>query len=48
LSGAAGQEPVHVVATKSAQAPARNGNWLWIGLIVAVAAALITVVLGNG
>lgn len=48
LSGAAGQEPVHVVATKSAQAPARSGNWLWIGLIVAVAAALITVVLGNG
>jgi pSer/pThr/pTyr-binding forkhead associated (FHA) protein len=46
LSGAAGQEPVHIVATRATQSPSRGGNWLWIGLIVAVAAAVITIVLG--
>lgn len=48
LSGAAGQEPVHIVASKPAQSSPRNGTWLWVGLVVAVAAAVITIVLSNG
>lgn len=48
LSGAAGQEPVHIVASKPAQSSSRNGTWLWVGLVVAVAAAVITIVLSNG
>lgn len=48
LSGAAGQEPVHIAATKAPQNASRGGGkWLWIGLIAAVAAAVITIVLGN-
>ncbi|GAB3103501.1 FHA domain-containing protein [Lysobacter terrae] len=48
LSGAAGQEPVHIAATKAPQNTSRSGGkWLWIGLIVAVAAAVITIVLSN-
>lgn len=45
LSGA-GHEPVHIHATRAPRAP-RSSNWLWIGLVVAVAAAMITVVLSN-
>ena len=47
LSGA-GQEPVHVVAMRPAQVAPRSGNWLWIGLVLAVAAAVITIVVSNG
>lgn len=46
LSGA-GQEPVHIVATKPGPDAARSGTWLWVGLVVAVAAAVITIVAGN-
>lgn len=49
LSGAAGHEPVHIEATKgSQQAPRGGGSWLWAGLVIAVAAAVITIVLSNG
>lgn len=48
LSGAAAQEPVHIAATKAPQSHTRSGGkWLWIGLIAAVAAAVITIVLSN-
>ena len=48
LSGAAGQEPVHIAATKAPQnAPRGGGKWLWMGLIAAVAAAVVTIVLSN-
>ena len=46
LSGAAAQEPVHIQATKVALTP-RGGAWLWGGLAIAIAAAVITIVLGN-
>ena len=47
LSGAAAaQEPVHIQATKAAPTP-RGGAWLWGGLAIAVAAAAITIELGN-
>jgi pSer/pThr/pTyr-binding forkhead associated (FHA) protein len=48
LSGAASQEPVHIVATRPVQGAARSGTWLWVGLVIAVTAAVITIVLGNG
>lgn len=48
LTGAAGQEPVHIVATKPEPNAPRSGSWLWIGLVVAVAAAVITIVMSNG
>lgn len=47
LSGAAAQEPVHIRATKVALTP-RGSTWLWGGLAIAVAAAVITIVLSNG
>lgn len=46
LSGA-GQEPVHIHATRAPRPAPRNNTWLWVGLVVAVAAAMITIVLGN-
>jgi hypothetical protein len=46
LSGA-GHEPVHIQATKAPRAAPRSNNWLWMGLVVAVAAAMITIVLSN-
>jgi len=48
LSGAAAHEPVHIEATRPAHAAPRGGSWLWIGLVIAVAAAVITIVLSNG
>lgn len=48
LVGAGGHEPVHIEATKSLPTAPRGGNWLWVGLVVAVAAAVITIVLSNG
>ena len=48
LSGAAAHEPVHVEATRAVNAPPRGGSWLWVGLVIAVAAAVITIVLSNG
>jgi pSer/pThr/pTyr-binding forkhead associated (FHA) protein len=47
LSGA-GHEPVHIEATRSMQAPPRSSSWLWAGLVIAVAAAVITIVVSNG
>jgi pSer/pThr/pTyr-binding forkhead associated (FHA) protein len=47
LSGAAAQEPVHIQATKVSLTP-RGSTWLWGGLAIAVAAAVITIVLSNG
>ncbi|MDR7098079.1 pSer/pThr/pTyr-binding forkhead associated (FHA) protein [Lysobacter niabensis] len=47
LVGAAGHEPVQVEATKVHGAP-RGSSWLWIGLVIAVAAAVITIVVSNG
>ena len=46
LSGA-GQEPVHIQATRAPRPAPRNNTWLWGGMVVAVAAAMITIVLGN-
>lgn len=46
LSGA-GHEPVHIQATRAPRTP-RTNHWLWVGLVVAVAAAMITIVLSNG
>jgi predicted component of type VI protein secretion system len=49
LAGAGSHEPVHIEATKPVQGVQRGGgNWLWIGLVVAVAAAVITIVVSNG
>ena len=45
LSGAAGHEPVHIEAVKAPGTSPRGGNWLWAGLVVAVAAAVGTVLL---
>jgi pSer/pThr/pTyr-binding forkhead associated (FHA) protein len=45
LTGAAGHEPVHIEAIKPAAAPPRGGTWLWVGLVAAVAAAVVTIVL---
>ena len=47
LSGAAGNEPVHIEATRAGSQTAKSGNWLWIGVVAAVAAAVITIVLSN-
>lgn len=48
LVGAAGHEPMHIEAAKSLPAAPRGGSWLWIGLAIAVAAAVLTIVVGNG
>ena len=48
LVGAAGHEPVHIEAARVGHAAPRSGHWLWIVLVVAIAAAVITIVLGNG
>lgn len=44
LVGAGGHEPVQIEATKVAAASS-SGKWLWGGLVVAVGAALATIVL---
>jgi pSer/pThr/pTyr-binding forkhead associated (FHA) protein len=47
LVGAAGHEPIHIEATKSLPGAPRGSSWLWIGLVIAVAAAVITIVVSN-
>lgn len=47
LTGAAGQhEPIHITARPGQSVP-RSGSWLWAGLVVAVAAAIITIVVSS-
>lgn len=47
LTGAAAhQEPIHINA-RPAQAAPRGGSWLWAGLVLAVAAAIITIVVSS-
>jgi hypothetical protein len=48
LVGAAGHEPIHIEATKALPSAPRGNNWLWVGLVIAVAAAVITIVVSNG
>jgi len=43
----AGHEPIHIEATKALPSAPRGSNWLWVGLVMAVAAAVITIVVSN-
>lgn len=48
LSGTSGLEPVQVEAVRAVPAPPQSANWLWAGLVLAIGAAVVTIVLGNG